>query len=258
MSSRRLLISSPQVLELPPAEGNLLIEEDIEATFLDEFLIIVSTTERTPSPEFTIYDTTFPTTSRRFSVPQRYRDWPLTVFVDGDRGLGVLDRNRPLATDPAQAIFVVELIGHESRAFIIVRIQALTEHIRSVGSDACVPWDVWGGGAVIMGGCTPDDGYPLIHGTRVTILRGAITHVVDGDHCYLYIFDFSRRGWSILPLCDGGDGVERRAAFDDGQDLLFQVDNAEKWAVDTIDDGRFIYLVSRSRRWGTASSLTLG
>ena len=248
-TSRPLLISPPQVLDLPPTDGSP-IDEHIDATFLDEFLMIVWTTECAWWPVFTIFDTTFPVASRRFRVPRRYCDQSLIIHVDHDRHLGMLDRDRPLTTDPTQAIFIVELGGQSLRPWIIVRIQTLAKHIRSAVADSCVPWDVWGRGAVVMEGCTWDDGDPSVHGVRVTTAKGSTTPVVDRSNSYLCSFDFSLWGQSILPLCDGGEGIERRAAFGDGRDLLIQ---GNRWmnrrTLDTLGDSRFMQMVSRFRCW---------
>lgn len=66
---------------------------------------------------------------------------------------------------------------------------------------------------------------------------------------YLCIFDFSRRGWSSLPLRDGG-GTERGIMFEDGRSLLLQGDQKMTGqGFHSLGDGRFMYLVSRFHRW---------
>ena len=229
-------------------------------TFLDEFWMIVSTPENTPVPEFALFHTgapqNHPAASRQFRVPLKYRDWSLFVHVDSDRCLGALDRDRPLTTDPTQAVFVAELVGSRGpRVLLIVRMQTLIEHVRSASADACVPWDVWGSGAVVLGASSSDGAYgyplPLVHGTRViAVQRSTSISGPDVYHHNLRTFDFSQWGWSVLPLCDEGSGTERRVAFRDGRSLLLQGnEDMDEWKFHSLSDGRIMYLVSRFRHW---------
>ena len=73
------------------------------------------------------------------------------MFVDGDWFLGTLNRDRPLTTDPAQAVFVLRLFGRQGLCILlIVWIQTLIEHVRSASTDTCVPWDEWGRDVAVM------------------------------------------------------------------------------------------------------------
>ena len=95
-----------------------------------------------------------------------------------------------------------------------------------------------------------DGPYPLVHGTRMIVVKRSTTPDIEGYHHRLHTFDFSLRGWSVLPPCDDdGDGVGRRAEFTDGRSLLLQGDQEmDEWRFDSLGDGRFMYLVSRPRR----------
>ena len=71
---------------------------------------------------------------------QRYHRWWTSVFVDSDKCLGTLDRDRLFVTDPTHAILVVQQASnHGERVLIIVRIQTFIEHLCSVNTDACAP-----------------------------------------------------------------------------------------------------------------------
>ena len=138
------------MLDLPSMDGSSVVGRNASATFLDEFRMMVLTPQSTPDvPEFTVFDTlvsrSHQANSRRFCGPPRYRGWLPSVHVDSDRCLGTLDWDRPFTTDPTQAVLVVKLVGpNGSKVLLVVRIQTLIEHLRST-TDACVPWDVWGG-----------------------------------------------------------------------------------------------------------------
>ena len=217
--------------------------------------MIVLTPESTPL-EFALFDTflphNHPAASRRFRLPRRCHDWDLAVHVDVDRCLGMLDRDRPLTADPTQAVFVVELGSRQGvRVLLIVRVQALDEYVRSASTDGCVDWDEWGRGAVVMGDSRGGDAdgcpHPFVHGTHVVAVTKYYIHGVDGHH-NLSTFDFSRRGWSTLPVCDEGFGAERRVTVKDGQYLSLQGDQVmDEWAFDSLGGGRLVYLVSRFR-----------
>ena len=235
--------------------GSTPVTDGTRVIFLDEYRIMVLISRSTIDvPEFALFDTSVPrghpVSSKRFRAPPSYRGWYPTLFVDSDRISGTLDQDRPLA-DPTQAVFVIKLISpqHTLRVLLIVRTQTLIEHMRSASADTCVPWDVWGRGTVVMKVPPRDGPYPLVHGTRMIVVRKSATPGIEGYHHHLHTFDFSRRGWSVLPLCDDGDGVGRRAAFEDGRNLLLQGDQKMvEWRFQSLGDGRFIYLVSRPRR----------
>ena len=58
--------------------------------------------------------------------------------------------------------------------------------------------------------------------------------------------DFSRRGYSILPLLSTGDGAKRTASFEDGRDFWLQEnERMDERGFDSLGDN-FMYLVSDS------------
>lgn len=214
--------------------------------FLDEFKMMVWTLSGAMGvPEFTVFDTLIPcglpVHSRRFRLPSRYQNWWPSVYIDGDTCLGTPDRDRPLTTDPSQAVIVVELVGYSGRRIlIIVRIQALIGHMHSAGADGCVPWNKWGGGATVVEG-DHGDGYPLVKGARVILAK-------MGTSSRFRTFDFSRGGCS--------DGTERGVLFSGGRDLLLQgSENVVERGSDSLDISNFTYLVSNLCRWQSVGIL---
>jgi len=239
--------------------------EDITVTFLDEFRVISLAPSTSPIPEFTIFDTLVPhnhqARSRRFCVPPRYHDWFPVLYVDGDRCLGTLDR--PLTTDPTQAVLVIKLVSPDGpRVLLIVQIQALIECVHSMSPDTCVPWEEWGRGAAVMdvpGWASAYEGpFPLVQGVHVTWVNA--TPGVDGLHRpHLCSFDLSRRGRSMLPLRDEGNGTERRVAFEDGRQILLQGNEGMvESQFDPLGDGKFMFFVSYSCRWRSGGTLMPG
>ena len=240
------------MLCLPSADESTPITEGTEVSFLDEFRMIVSTPSSSDVPEFTLFDTlalgSHLASSRRFCVPQEYRGWLATVCLDPGRCLGTQDWDRPLITDPTQAVLVVELDGHRQRDLIIVRIQTLVGHLRSVGTDGCVPWDEWKGGAVVMEVYRRSGrgSHLFVQGVRVIFVeKHTTTPGVDGQ-IYLSTFDFSRRCFGALPP-DRGDGVER---VSHGRDFLLQkTEGVGLWELELLGDDSFVYLVSNFHCW---------
>jgi len=239
-------------------------------TFLDEFRMIFLAPQTSPDVlEFTLFDTLVPrghpVHSRRFCLPPRYHDQFLSIHVDSDRCLGTLDRDRFLTTDPTQAVFVMKLVSHNrSRVLLIARMQTLIEYVRSTGTGACVPWDIWGRGAAIMEIPIPDGAlggpYPLVQGVHVILVKMSTSPSTDGPHprpC-LCIFDLSRRRFSTLPRWDVDGGIEREVPLEDGRQVLLQGDEwMVEWGFDPLGDGEFMYLVSCFRYWESTSRLTL-
>ena len=221
-----------------------MVRRDTSVTFLDEFRMMVSIPSKLAVPEFTVSDTLVSrghrVNSQRFLLPLRYHDWWLSVHVDSARCLGTPDHNRLFITDPTQAVVVVELASpHGERVLIIVWIQTLIKHLRPTGANDFVPWDEWGSGATFIEVSVDDDtSYLLVQGIHVVLLKAWVTS-------HLRIFDFSRRGCSILPLLDEGDGTKRRVSLEDGRGLLFQEgEDMVEWGLDSVGDGNFVYLVS--------------
>jgi len=100
--------------------------------------------------------------------------------------------------------------------------------------------------------------YLLIRGVHVTWIK--VTLGIDGiRRPHLYTFDLSRRGWSTLPLRDEGDGTERRVLFEDGRQFLLQDNEGMvEYRFEPLGGGKFMHLVSRSRRWKCGGTLMLG
>jgi len=256
-----------QMLNLSSTNRYPLSGGNATVTFLDEFRMMVLTHGTSSVPEFTIFDTfvprNHPVRSRRFCVPQRYRDWIPVLHVDGDRCLGSLDR--PLMTDPTQAILVITLVSPNGpRVFLIVRIQTLIKCVYSTNPDTCVPWEEWGRGGAVMELLDSTSAYKgpylSIQGVRAICVNATLG--VDGlprPQLQLHTFDLSRRGWSTLPLWDEGDETVRKVLFEDGRQFFLQGGGriAES-RFDPLRDGEFMYLVSRFHRWGGDGMLTPG
>ena len=255
------------MLDLSSTEGHTFGGPNTRVIFLDEFRMMVLAPNITPLPEFTLFDTLVPRNhpvgSRRFRLPPKYRGWLPIVYVDSDRCFETLARDRPLTTDPTQAVFVMKLaIPSQPRVLLIVRIQPLIDHVDSMSTDACVSWDEWGRSAVVMEvpeGASVDRGpYLLVQGVHVTWVMMFVTPGVDGcPHPHLCTFDFGRRGWSTLPLRDEGNGTERGVSFEDGRHFLLLQGNPEMsgLGLDSLGDGRLMYLVSRSCCWKSSGIL---
>ena len=222
--------------------------------------MIVLTPRCTPGvPELTLFDTQVPhdhpVSSRRFHTPLRYRGWYPSIHVDSHRCLGTPDQNRPLATDPTQAILAIKLVSHDGpRVLLVVRIQTLIEHVRSTGAGACVPWDKWGRDSVVMELPTRsrprNDPHPLVQGVRVMFVEVRRSPGLGGDlrRPHLFTFDLSRRGCSVLPLRDEGDGIERRVLFGNGQKFILQGDGQLAGCeILSLADDQFMCLVGHFR-----------
>jgi len=255
LRAHSLLSRPPQVLDLPPTDGSTPITGDTRVTFLDEYRVMVLTSKRVSDvPEFVLFDTLVPSghpvTSKRFRTPPRYHGWYSAVFLDDDWSSGILDRDRPFTTDPTQAVFVVKLVNPQRpHVLLVVRIQPLIEYICSASTETCVPWREWGRDVVVMRVPWRYAPYPLVHGTNMIVVKKSTTPGIDRYHYNLSIFDFSRRGWSLLLPCDDDGGVGWRAAFERGRNLLLQgSQEMDKRRFHSLGDGRFMCLVSHPRR----------
>ena len=235
----------------------MVAREDTRVAFLDEFRVMVFAPD---VPEFTLFDTHVPpghpVNSRRFRIPLRYHDWFPYVHVDSDGCLGTLDRDRPLTTDPAQAVLVVKLVSPQGRHVLLtVRIETLIEHVCSMNPDACVPWGVWGRGVAVVeipSLCSGNYRYLSVHGVRLILAGMRTLPGAHGHHPHLRIFDFSQWGWSTLPPWQEIDEAERRVPFEDGQDFLLGGNDDSgmaEWGFNKLGDETFMYLVSHFRRW---------
>ena len=131
-------------------DGNPSVGEDTNAIFLDEFRVMVFIPNNHPDAfGFTLFNTLVPrghpANSLQFCLPQEYHDRLIVVRVDSDRCLGTLDRDKPLTTDPTQAVLAVKFVNFDRPpVFIIVRIHTLIENLSSMSPGASVPWDAWG------------------------------------------------------------------------------------------------------------------
>jgi hypothetical protein len=255
--SHVLFISPLKVLDLSTINGGGLIRQDssnCHADFIDEFRLMVLTHDNpTEDAELVVFNTLIPqddpSNSRRFSVPSGSYDWGARIHLDCDRHLGTPDMDEPLVADPAQAIFVVELLS--SRYFSIlavVRTQALIEYARSPHADSHVPWDEWGEGAMVLevpGHC--DDTSTFVHGTKIVVQTSTAARPGYPPSYRVHTFDFSRRERSSPQLLnEEGGGTERGALFKDGRS--FKVEGSEgmsPWAsLQSLGDGSLFYLVS--------------
>ena len=256
-----------QMLNLSSTNRYPLSGGNATVTFLDEFRMMVLTHGTSSVPEFTIFDTLGPSNhqvrSRRFCVPQRYHDWIPALHVDGDRCLGSLDR--PLMTDPAQAVLVITLVSPDGpRVLLIVRVRTLIECVHSMSPDTCLPWEEWGRGGAVMELLDCTSGYKgpylSIQGVRVTCVNATLgVNGLPPPQLQMHTFDLSRRSWSTLQLWDEGNGTGRKVLFEDGRQFLLQGGRRiVESQFDSLRDGEFMYLVSRSHRCGNDGTLTSG
>ena len=236
------------MLDLLFADESTRIDGDTEIFFLDEFRMMVSTPGSPDVLEFTVFDTLAlggrPASSRRFRIPQEYRGCFTRFRLDPDRCLGTQGRDRPLITDPTQAVLAMEVDGNRQRVLIIMRIQTLVGHLCSVDTDDCVPWDEWKGGVMVMEVQWRYGSRLFVQGVRVVLVEErATTPGVDSNVC-LYAFDFSRRGCGTLPP-DRGDRAQRVSR---GRDFLLRdTEMMRLWELDLLGDNSFVYLVSNFR-----------
>ena len=240
-----------QVLDLPSEDESVHIGWGTEIFFLDEFRMMVSTPGFPDVPEFTLFNTLtpggHPASSRRFRVPQEYRGKPAFVFVDPHRCLGTHDRDRPLITDPTQAVLVMELVDDWQRILVIVRIQTLVGHLHSVDTDGCVSWDEWKRGAAVMKveRRSGRSWGPFVQGVHVVLVEERIPPGVGRKVC-LSTFDFSRWGYGTVPP-ERGDEIDRVSHKRD-----FFLPNIEMMGICTLellDDNSFVYLDTVSHIW---------
>lgn len=104
----------PQVFDYLSVEETIFTGGNYLITFLDELRIMVACCNNPlVGPELLVFNTLapqgHPRNLRRFRLPPRYRDWTAHVRLGRDRSLGTVNRDEPLITDPAQAIFTMDL-----------------------------------------------------------------------------------------------------------------------------------------------------
>ena len=253
-----LFIPPPKVLDLSTNNDYGLVRQDspdCHPIFIDEFRLLVLTYDHlTEDPELVVFNTLIPqdhpNNARRFIVLPGPDDRGARILVDCDRPLGILDMDEPLVADPAQAIFVMEFASSQGPSFlVVVRTQALIEHVCSPRTDFNVPWDVWGKGAVVME--LPTHCHyvsTFVHGTKAMVQT--VTGFRVGHHSTygIHTFDFSRRGCSSLQLLnEEGGGTEREALlFKDGWNFEFNgIKGMSPWdTLESLGDGSLFYLVS--------------
>ena len=239
-----------QVLELSTTNWNELVSPRV--ILLDEFRILVSVRDPdTNAPKLTVFNTVTPrsdpSNSRQFSLPPQYCDGHALIHADQGRSLGALNGDGPLVTDPTQAILVVEIV--RLRLLLIVRIQTLVERVCSTRAEVEIPWDEWGRGVVSMK--TPQASYdsPIcVHGTHLMVVKTPSWHGLS-DYNRVRTFDFGRRGCGTLPFLDEeGGGTERRAAFEDGQELTLDESGDVAWwgGMRSLGDGNLFRPVGDS------------
>lgn len=241
----------PQVFDRSSVDGTELVSWNCQVAFLDEFRIVVSLCNFLVTPEVSIFNTLLPQDHprhmRRFGLPQKYGQRGAHVRLDRDRSLGTVDRDGPLIVDPAQAILTIYLTPtvREPHTLVILRMQPLIEHTCSMRQDIQIPWEEWGRDAVVVE--IPIDCSYLtaaVHGARVL----AIHHIRRGpEECHrIYIFDFSRRASSALPLSsDGFGGTERRVEFKVGRSCVLEGgEGMSAWGLQSLGDSIVFYKAS--------------
>ena len=234
-SSHPSLTSPPQVLDVSTSDGDTLIGPRSYAIFLDEFQVLVTNyDEDRAAPELVVFNTLIsqghPKSLRRFGLPPRYWDRSPRVHPDHSRPLGTVFRDSRLISDPTQAILAMELTPTRISAgpwvLLAVRTDTLIEHTYSTRTEPRIPWEVWGGGAVVMeiplNEIPPDsdDLSIFVHSAYMAIVIRVGSDVPD---YHLYTFDFSKRGCHALPLWSGeGNGTERRPTLEGGRKLALE------------------------------------
>ena len=227
------------------------------AIFLDEFrMVLFSPTRTEDPPEFTFFNTLVPQDHpgnvRRLRFPQRFRQCTPVVTVDLELPLGALHRDGPFIADPTQALLVVRLWdGIRDYVFVIWRIQTLISHACSTDGNTHIPWDELGRATMTIE--PSEDVLLLIQGVHA--IEGIARSIPD-DNYYLRlrIFDFSRRGSSLLPE----NGTEAEAAlYEGGRDILLDgTDNMDgDWMVRSLGNGTFYRLVSCLSAYKTCGTL---
>lgn len=194
------------------------------------------------APELVVFDTLVPREHpgnlRRFRLPPKYSGRGARVDLDLDRSLGTVNRDGHLIVDPTQAVFIINLaapIVLGLQILLILRIQPMIEHARSMRADTHIPWDEWGSGAVAMEISIESGRFDtIIHGTRLLMVHDTY-RILAGERYRIHTFDFSRRGSAALPLSDG-DGKERAAVFKDGPSCTLKGDGVNPWGLRSLGD----------------------
>lgn len=227
---------------------------NVEVTFLNEFMVIIYTSECTEGPpEFTLFDTSVsqdhPTNFQRFRLPLEYCGWRPSVTLDIGTGLGILNHDEPLIVDPTQALVLLNLSsdGASTSVFVVLRIQALVEQVCLMGTDTHIPWRELERDAVVVEASTSDSNF-YIHGVHVIEETRHSTSFDGIFPMYVHVFDFSRRGCSAFRDVD--DETVRAAWREGRRDFTFEQSG------DIVDDvfgalgnGTFSCLVRGFQLW---------
>ena len=184
---------------------------------------------------------------RQLGLPQEYHERTAKIYVDHDRLLGMPNRDEPLIADPAQAVFVVKLMGDwesESPAFLVVRMRTLIKQTYSTRADSYVPWSEWGRDAVVMEGSALQ--CVFVHGARVVVVREYIGRDLGWPRpCIVQAINFSLQGCSFLPVWAGGGGTEKRVLLQGrGFPTSWLNGRDQTSAHELLSDGNFFFLVS--------------
>jgi len=250
-------MSTSQVFDHLSVDGSGLIKWNSQVSLLDEFRIMVVHNNFPDAPELAVFNTLVPQghpkSLRLFKLPQKYIERTAYVLLDRDRSLGMVNRDGHLIVDPSQAVLIVNISPTfwDSQVSLVLRTQSLVEHERSTHTDARIPWDEWGRGAVVME--NPNDygsSTAIIHGAHVLVLRD--TYRGPRDRYRIHAFDFTRRGSSTLPLSDENDGAtERKVVFNDGQGCAFDGGHGmNPWGIQSPGDSIPFSIVSPLLHWG--------
>jgi len=234
-----------KVLNVSTGDKNVLIRGSSRATFLDEFRMLMASSDSvTGAPELVVFDTIVPQDHsngfRRFRFPPSYCGQTYRVHVDCDRPLGTATRDAPFMVDPTQAVLVAELYRVTSgpRVLLIMRLNSLIKHMCSMRADPCISWEEWGTGTVAME--VPfyrKRFFTFVYGTRVLV--AAFADDDDQPRHFLYTFDFSKWGCRALPLWSGEDGgIERKFVFEDGRRFVLEGDlDMSPWDMVLLGNG---------------------
>ena len=137
------LLTSPQVLDLPPACGRGSFVLSPCAIFLVEFLVAVPPNDL-DLVKSVVFDTCIPQDHprnlQRLALPPAFGRGHFRVHVDSSWGLGTPERAEVLLADPARAILIIELQRVEDLCLLlVVRTQTLIEQLHLTHVDSCIP-----------------------------------------------------------------------------------------------------------------------
>ena len=256
-SDRYLLLTLSQVFKL--SSKLRIVDGDTRPIFLEEFRVMFFPTSRTGDYSELVFFNTLvpqyhPSNLRRLRLPQRFCRCSPFVTVDAEMPLGNPNQDGAVFTDPTQALLIASsrsCMG--SNIFTALRIHALIARVFSVDGDTNMQWDELGRDAVIME--FPENGSGLlIQGAHAIQQK---TRAVPGEkiHAHFRIFDFSRRGFSLL--FQEGTEAKWMASSESGQGVLIEgYENVPYTSLCSLGNGTFYYLVSCLCRQKVCGTLT--